>query len=58
MEELSVPVVRFVTKFIFKNFRPIHGKTVAKAMINAVLHPDPEKIIWEAADVFQLAEND
>ncbi|MGM0622228.1 MAG: NAD(P)H-binding protein [Bacteroidota bacterium] len=58
MEELSVPVVRFVTKFIFKNYRPIHGETVAKAMINAVLHPDSEKTIWEAAEVFQLAEND
>ena len=58
MEELSVPVVRFVTKFIFKKYRPIHGITVAQAMINAVLHPEPEKTIWEAAEVFQLAEND
>lgn len=58
MEELSVPVVRFVTKFIFKKYRPIHGVTVAQSMINAVLHPEPEKTIWEAAEVFQLAEND
>jgi uncharacterized protein YbjT (DUF2867 family) len=56
MEELSVPVVRFITRFVFKKYRPIHGKTVAQAMINAVLHPDSEKTIWEAAEVFQLAE--
>lgn len=56
MEELSVPVVRFVTKFVFKKYRPIHGKTVAQAMINAVLKPDYNKTIWEADEVFQLAE--
>lgn len=55
MEELSVPVVRFVTKFIFKKYRPIHGKTVAEAMINAVEKPDYNKTIWEADEVFDLA---
>jgi uncharacterized protein YbjT (DUF2867 family) len=56
MEELSIPVVRFVTKFFFKKYCPIHAKKVAKAMINAVLKPDYNKTIWEAAEVFQLAE--
>ncbi|HKL31707.1 MAG TPA: NAD(P)H-binding protein [Tangfeifania sp.] len=55
MEKLSIPVVRFVTKFIFKKYRPIHGKTVAEAMINAVLKPDYDKTIWEADEVFKLA---
>ncbi|HDR52640.1 MAG TPA: NADH-quinone oxidoreductase subunit F [Mariniphaga anaerophila] len=56
MEELSLPVVRFVTQFIFKKYRPIQGKTVAQAMINGVLKPNPEKTIWEADEVFKLAE--
>ena len=50
-EEMSIPVVNFVTKFIFKKYKPIHGKTVAQAMINVVLHPNPEKTIWEADEV-------
>jgi uncharacterized protein YbjT (DUF2867 family) len=55
MEEFSVPVVNFVTRFMFKNYRPIHGRTVAKAMINSVLNPTSEKHIWEGAEVFELA---
>jgi len=57
MEELSVPVVRFVTKFIFKKYRPIHGETVAEAMIHAVMKPNYSKTIWEADEVFDLAES-
>ena len=55
MEELSLPVVGFVTKLILKKCRPISGETVAKAMINGVLKPHPEKTIWEADEVFELA---
>ncbi len=55
VEEISVPVANFITKFIFKKYRPIHGKTVAAAMINSVLKPNPEKIIWEGLEVFELA---
>jgi uncharacterized protein YbjT (DUF2867 family) len=54
-EELSVPVANFITKFMLKKYRPIHGEIVAKAMINAVLKPDSTKTIWEAAEVFALA---
>ncbi len=53
-EEMSIPVVNFVTKFVFKKYKPIHGEIVAQAMINAVLHPSSDKIIWEADEVFQL----
>jgi uncharacterized protein YbjT (DUF2867 family) len=55
MEKMSIPIARFVTKFIFKKYRPISGKTVAQAMINAVLKPNPEKTIWEGDEVFELA---
>lgn len=54
-EEITVPVARFITKFILKKYRPIEGKTVAKAMINAVLKPDSKKTIWEGGEVFELA---
>lgn len=56
MEEMSLPVVRFVTKFVFKKYRPIRGKTVAAAMINATLKPNYDKTVWEADEVFSLAE--
>lgn len=56
MEEITIPMVRVVTKFAFKKYRPIHGKTVATAMKNAVLYPDFNKTVWEAGEVFQLAE--
>ncbi len=55
-EERSIPLLNFVTKFAFKKYKPIHGETVAQAMINAVLLPNSEKIIWEADEVFELAE--
>ena len=56
MEEITVPVLNFITRFTLKKFRPVHGKTVALAMINSVLNPDSEKIIWEGVEVFELAE--
>lgn len=56
MEEITIPIARFVTKFVFKKYRPIHGKTVATAMKNAALFPDYTKTIWEAGEVFELAE--
>lgn len=54
-EELSIPVARFITKFIFKKYRPISDKTVAKAMINAALNKSSGKTIWEADEIFELA---
>ena len=55
MEETTVPILNFLTRFMFKNYRPIHGKTVAKAMINSVVKPTLGKEIWEGAEVFELA---
>ena len=55
MEELSIPVVRLLTRFIFKKYRPISGRTVAEAMVCAAVNPNPHKTIWEADEVFDLA---
>ncbi len=55
-EKISIPVLNFLTKFILKKYRPISDKTVAKAMINAALQDVDDKIIWEADEVFELAE--
>ncbi|MEZ5103298.1 MAG: NAD(P)H-binding protein [Draconibacterium sp.] len=54
-EKISVPVMNFVTKFMVKNYRPIHGKTVAKAMINSAINPERDKVIWEGKEIFELA---
>ncbi len=55
IEKISVPVMNFITRFAIKNYRPIHGKTVAKAMVNSVLNPESEKTIWKGAEIFDLA---
>lgn len=56
MEDITVPALQFLTKFVLKKYKPIHGKTVAAAMINAVLNSKNDKTIWEAREVFELAE--
>lgn len=55
-EEFSIPVARFVTKYIFRKYRPIEDKIVAKAMINASLKQQSNKTICEADEVFDLAK--
>ncbi len=57
IEIISIPVAKIITRFIFKKYRPIEDKIVARAMINAVLQPNKEKIIWEADEVFELAKS-
>lgn len=54
-EIISIPILNFLTRFMLKKYRPIKDETVAQAMINAVLKPNFEKTIWEAAEVFTLA---
>ena len=54
-EEISVPILRFITRFVAKKYRPIHGKTVAKAMINSLVNPNSVKEVWEGTEVFELA---
>jgi uncharacterized protein YbjT (DUF2867 family) len=55
IEEISVPVLNFITRFMLKRYRPIQDNTVAKAMINGALNPGNDKTIWEADEVFNLA---
>lgn len=40
---------------IFRGYRPIHGKTVAKAMINAAVSNDTGEKTYTLKEVFQLA---
>ncbi len=54
-EMISIPLTAFITRFIFKKYRPIKDVIVAKAMINAALNPSHSKTIWEAEEVFELA---
>ena len=58
MEKISIPVFRMLTRFLFKKYRPIEGRTVAKAMIAASLAPPSGKIIWTASEIFDLAKDD
>ena len=54
-EVISIPAATFITRFVFRKYRPIQDEIVAKAMINAVLKPTSGKTIWEADEVFDLA---
>jgi len=54
-EEISVPILNILTRFMMKDYRPISDETVAKAMINATLRNTGGKTIYEGAEVFNLA---
>lgn len=56
-EEISVPILNILTRFVMKNYRPISDETVAKAMINAALHKAGFRTIYEGTEVFNVAEN-
>lgn len=56
METISIPVANFITKYVFKKYRPIADKIVAQAMLNSVLKPSSNKTIWEGEEVFMLAD--
>jgi uncharacterized protein YbjT (DUF2867 family) len=56
-EKMTIPVLNFLTKFVLKKYRPISDKTVAQAMINAVLLKTENRTIWESTDIFGLADN-
>ncbi len=53
-EVISIKVGRWLTKFIFKKYRPIKDKIVALAMINAVFIETP-KAVYELDEIFELA---
>lgn len=54
-EIITIPIAHFITRFIFKKYRPISDKTVAVAMINSILKPNLNKNIWEGDEIFSLA---
>lgn len=56
IEAASFPMIRFLTRFFFKKYRPIEDSIVARAMINSVINPVKNKTIWEADEVFLLAK--
>jgi len=55
MEIISIPIANFLTKFMFKKYRPIKDEIVAQAMINSVLKPYNNKSIWENFEICKLA---
>lgn len=56
-EEIANRIMRYLTRFAFRKYRPIEGKTVAKAMINTAVHyPKPGVVIAELDKIFGLAE--
>ena len=54
-EIISIPVLLFITRFVLKKYHPVKDRTVAKAMLNSVIKPNPKKTIWEAEEIFALA---
>ena len=54
-EEISVPVLNILTRFIMKNYRPVSDEIVAKAMINGTVRKADDQRIWEGGEVFNLA---
>jgi uncharacterized protein YbjT (DUF2867 family) len=58
LEEISVIMMRWFTRFIFRKYRPVPASTVAAAMINAALMELPQQnTIVNPGEVFLLAEN-
>ena len=53
-EAISIRMGRWLTKFIFKKYRPIKDKIVAFAMINSVF-VEPHKVVYELDEIFELA---
>ncbi|WP_321288881.1 NAD(P)H-binding protein [uncultured Sunxiuqinia sp.] len=57
VEQLSLKIIRWLTRFVFKRYRPIHAQDVAKAMINSVFreHNKPSYSIYILDELFELA---
>ncbi|MGQ7870578.1 NAD(P)H-binding protein [Sunxiuqinia sp. sy24] len=58
-EQIGLEFTRWLTRFAFKKYRPIHGKTVAQAMIKAVFinHPNSSHLVYELGELFDLANS-
>lgn len=54
-ESIAQRLMPAITRFIFRKYRPIPAKTVARAMLNESLRPSGRKV-YEADEIFKLAE--
>ena len=55
-EKAGMAIVRFMNRLgLMRSMRPIHGDSVARAMINATFREETGIKVFEAARVFQLA---
>ena len=55
-ERIAGHIMKFVTRYIFKKYRPISGDVVARAMINASLHTWVSGIqVFTLGAIFELA---
>jgi len=56
-ESIAIKAGHFMTRFIFKKYRPIKDSIVARAMVNAAVKSDeiPSKAIFTADEIFRLA---
>ncbi len=56
-ESMASPFMKALTRFIFKKYRPVEARTVAKAMINASLGSvNAGHLIYELDEIFSLAD--
>ena len=58
MEEVGIKVTRFFTNMgLFSGYKPIHGKIVAQAMINASFDTETGVKVYRLLEVFKRAES-
>ena len=56
MEEVSVPLIRVITKIGFVKYRPISDTQVARAMIKSALDSPDGQIVLEGKNLFRVSE--
>ncbi len=57
-EKIALKISRWLTKYVFKKYRPIMDITVAQAMINSIFNQSNKNKyrIYESEEVFKLSE--
>lgn len=54
-EAFAQKVMPAITRYVFRKYRPIPAATVARAMLQAAIHPTP-KIVFGLDEIFELAQ--
>lgn len=54
-EAFAQKVMPAITRYVFRKYRPILAATVARAMLQAAIHPTP-KIVFGLDEIFELAQ--